>query len=126
MRISQDSSALFKERGKDSAHFPGGKVHTFRVPLDTKEKRVRFVFNCLDHSVRRYSTDAKTGSGFLDSLMVKAVDFCLFTDEVGEESLLFALDQVNRIMPKHGIGIMVKEARIFGQILIDRAVAGKI
>ena len=52
------------------------------------------------------------GSGFLDSLMVKAVDFCLFTDEVGEESLLFALDQVNRIMPKHGIGIMVKEARI--------------
>ena len=76
--------------------------------------------------IRGKSADFQINSRPVDRLMVKAVDFCLFTDEVGEESLLFALDQVNRIMPKHGIGIMVKEARIFGQILIDRAVAGKI
>ena len=85
-----------------------------------------FTFDRLNQSVRGKRTDPQTGAGFFDGLVVEAVDFCLFPDEMGEKRLFPALDQVRWIMPERGVGTMVKEARMFGQILIDGAAAGEI
>ena len=67
-----------------SPHLFAASKHTFRMPLNSNGKRMRRMLDGFYRLIRGKSADFQINSRPVDRLMVKAVDFCLFTDEVGE------------------------------------------
>ncbi len=82
-------------------------------------------FHRFNQSVRCEGTDSENFSRIFDCLMVEAVDFGLFSNQVGQHRIFQCADEMDRIMPESGSGAVVKEIRLLGQILVNGAAAGK-